>query len=92
MIVDNGACLWQRYEFSKSQWRKGDDLSSCKRCTSDHIGAASMGCPTCGEPPELHYGGCCGGPDIGSFSGSHKGNDRPHMRPLGVMSFPVSAS
>ena len=71
-------------------WRKGDDLSSCKTCTGE--ATAAVLCPTCGETAELHHGGCCAGTDIGTFSGSHKGNDRPHARPLAVISFPSAGS
>jgi hypothetical protein len=80
----------ERCEYSKTQWRKGDDLSSCKGCTGE--ATAAVLCPTCGETAELHHGGCCAGTDIGTFSGSHKGNDRPHARPLAVISFPAAGS
>ena len=73
----------ERCDYSKTQWRKGDD-AICKGCTGDTGGA----CPTCGESRAQHLGGCCTGEDIGTFSGSHKGADRQAPRPFGTISFP----
>tara|TARA_B110001452_G_scaffold263885_1_gene266010 strand:+ start:628 stop:1710 length:1083 start_codon:yes stop_codon:yes gene_type:complete len=74
----------ERYEFSRTQWRQGDD-ADCRRCTGE-IGTAAL-CSTCGLASAVHHGGCCAGTDIGTCSSSHKGVDRPNARPWGTISF-----
>ena len=80
----------ERYDFSKAQWRQGDD-AECKRCTRE-VGTTAALCSTCGLTSAVHHGGCCAGTDIGTCSSSHKGVDRPNARPWGTTSFPARRS
>lgn len=84
----SGCGEWcERCDFSKTQWRQGDD-ANCKRCTGETCTAAQ--CATCGLADALHHGGCCAGTDIGTCSSSHRGVDRPNARPRGTISFAAS--